>query len=100
MRVNGEILIKPLISEKSTRLGEKLNKFTFVVSRDANKLEIKTAVESLYGVNVSDVRTAVIPGKAKTRQTKTGLARGQKQSFKKAMITLKEGEVIDFYSNI
>lgn len=100
MGIKSTILIKPLISEKSTELGEKLNKFTFIVNRASNKLEIKNAVEEMYGVNVRDVRTAVIPGKARIRYTKTGVAKGQTNAYKKAVVTLEDGDIIDFYSNI
>jgi large subunit ribosomal protein L23 len=95
-----EVLTKPLITEKSTKLGDKFNTYVFKVARDANKLEIKKAVEQYYNVQVSGVSTAVIPGKSKTRYTKKGLARGMKAAYKKAFVTLKEGENIDFYGNI
>lgn len=95
-----EILIKPVITEKMTQLGDKLNKYGFVVNRKANKLQIKNAVEKFYGVSVRDVRTMVVPGKASSRITKAGVIRGQKSAHKKAIVTLMEGETIDFYSNI
>ncbi|MBX2902173.1 MAG: 50S ribosomal protein L23 [Chitinophagales bacterium] len=95
-----EVLTKPLITEKSTKLGDKLNTYVFKVARGANKLEIKKAVEQYYNVQVSGVSTAVIPGKAKSRYTKKGLARGMKPAYKKAFVTLKDGENIDFYGNI
>ena len=90
-------LIKPLITEKSEGISDKLGRYTFVVDRKANKLQIKKAIEEMYTVNVKAVNTAVIPGKAKTRYTKTGLVRGVKPAFKKAIITLQDGDSIDFF---
>lgn len=95
-----DILVKPVITEKMTRLGDKLNQYGFIVEKKANKLQIKTAVEAMYGVQVKDVRTMVVPGKESARFTKAGVIRGMKGSYKKAIITLAEGENIDFYSNI
>ena len=77
-----------------------MRRYAFKVSRKANKLEIKKAVEEFYGVNVIDVNTAVVPGKTKNRYTKKGFVQGQKPAFKKAMVTVAEGENIDLYSNI
>ncbi|HUW05123.1 MAG TPA: 50S ribosomal protein L23 [Williamwhitmania sp.] len=95
-----EILVKPIITEKMTIQGEKLNRYGFVVEKTANKLQIKQAVEDMYGVTVADVNTMRYGGKAKSRFTKAGYLVGRTNSFKKAIITLKEGEKIDFYSNI
>ena len=95
-----EILIRPLVTEKFTAMGEKLNRYGFEVTRDANKIQIKKAVEGLYGVTVAAVNTVRYAGKVKSRFTKSGAITGQKNSCKKAIITLKEGEKIDFYSNI
>lgn len=95
-----EILIKPVVTEKMTALTEKLNRYSFVVNRDANKVEIKKAVESMYGVTVTDVNTMIIAGKNKSRYTKTGIIEGRTSAKKKAIITLADGDVIDFYSNI
>jgi large subunit ribosomal protein L23 len=95
-----EILTRPIITEKSTHLGNRLNTYVFKVACQANKLEIKKAVEQYYNVQVAAVSTAVIPGKSKTRYTKKGLAKGMKAPYKKAYVTLKEGEAIDFYGNI
>ncbi|MDZ4846807.1 MAG: 50S ribosomal protein L23 [Chitinophagales bacterium] len=94
------ILKRPIITEKMTKLGEKLNRFGFIVEREANKLEIKKAVEGMYGVTVKSVNTMVIPGKTKSRQTKTGMTKGMKKPYKKAIVTLNAGETIDFYSNV
>jgi large subunit ribosomal protein L23 len=95
-----EVLIKPILTEKANGQQEKLRRYAFKVAHRANKLEIKKAVEEFYGVSVIDVNTAVVPGKNKTRYTKKGFVKGQKPSFKKAMITVAEGETIDLYSNI
>ena len=94
------IIIKPLLTEKMTAQGEKLNRFGFVVSRQADKGQIKAAVESTYGVTVTDVNTLVNMGKAKRRFTKAGLLVGRTNHVKKAIVTLKAGDTIDFYSNI
>ena len=94
------ILIKPLITEKSSDLSEKRNVFGFVVNRNANKLQIKNAVEEMYNVQVDDVRTLQMPAKAKSRFTKAGITKGRKQAYKKAYVSLPDGETIDFYSNI
>lgn len=95
-----EVLIKPLVTEKMTRLGEKLNRFGFVVNKDATKIQIKQAVESLYNVKVVAVNTILYSGKRKSRYTKAGIIQGQTNAYKKAIITLGEGDTIDFYSNI
>ena len=95
-----EILVQPVISEKMTGLGEKLNRVAFIVNKKANKIEIKSAVESMYGVKVAAVNTMVNVGKKKSRFTRGGVIAGKTGSFKKAIITLAEGETIDFYSNI
>ena len=94
------ILIKPVITEKMTDESEKYNRFGFIVDRRANKLEIKDAVEKMYGVSVEKVRTMVFPGKAKSRNTKGGVISGRTNSYKKAIVDVAEGESIDFYGNI
>jgi large subunit ribosomal protein L23 len=94
------ILIKPVITEKMTDDSEKFNRFGFIVDRRANKLEIKGAVQKMYGVSVEKVRTMIYPGKAKSRNTKGGVISGRTNSYKKAIVDLAEGESIDFYSNI
>ena len=93
-------IIKPLITEKMTSITEKQNKFGFIVRPDANKIEIAKEVEALYNVTVTAVNTCVYAGKNKTRYTKAGLIRGRKNAYKKAIVTVKNGETIDFYSNI
>ena len=94
------ILIKPIVTEKMTAQGEEFNRYGFVVEKSANKLEIKLAVEELYDVKVSEANTMRYPGKRKQRHTKSGVSIGKTSSYKKAVVTLAEGEVIDFYSNI
>ncbi|MDE3251634.1 MAG: 50S ribosomal protein L23 [Bacteroidota bacterium] len=95
-----EVLIKPILTEKANAQQEKLRRYAFKVDRRANKLEIKKAVEEFYGVNVVDVNTAVVPGKNKTRYTKAGFIQGMKSAYKKALVTVADGETIDLYSNI
>ena len=94
------ILIKPLVTEKMTILGEKLNRYGFIVDGDANKVEIKNAVEQMYGVTVKDVNTVNYHGKRKSRYTKAGILTGRANHFKKAFVTLAGEDKIDFYSNI
>ena len=125
-------IIKPLVTEKMTKITDKSSvaksyvvkkdkkdrqgnvrvaagttvtlpvqqKYGFIVKPEANKLEIKKEVETLYNVTVLDVNTCRYAGKRSSRYTKAGLIKGQKNAFKKAIVTLKEGDVIDFYSNI
>lgn len=93
------ILKKPLVTEKVSALNEK-GKYGFIVSKDANKVQIKAAVESTYSVKVVDVNTMVYAGKKKSRYTKSKVVAGRKPAFKKAIVTVAEGEVIDFYSGI
>jgi large subunit ribosomal protein L23 len=95
-----QVIIKPIITEKVTQATENMNRFGFIVRNNANKLEIKKAVESLYGVNVDKVWTMRYAGKSKSKFTKTGLVKGKSASFKKATVSLAEGETIDLYSNI
>ena len=111
-------IIKPLVTEKMTKITDKSSvdrsvkvkgekreikaqaKYGFIVRPEANKLEIKNEVESLYNVTVEDVITMRYAGKRSARYTKAGLVKGQKNAYKKAIVTLKEGDTIDFYSNI
>ena len=114
-------IIKPLVTEKMTNITEKSSqdrtyrvkskageertkkatpKFGFIVKPEANKIQIKNEVEALYNVTVLDVNTIRYAGKRSARYTKAGLIKGQKNAFKKAIVTLKEGDTIDFYSNI
>jgi len=94
------ILIKPIVTEKLTAQGEKLNRYGFIVDRNANKLQIKTAVEQMYNVTVADVNTCNYHGKRKQRYTKSGLLKGRMNHYKKAYVTVEGGDKIDFYANI
>ncbi|MBS7566319.1 50S ribosomal protein L23 [Mucilaginibacter sp. Bleaf8] len=95
-----EILKKPLLTEKVSLLTEKLNRYAFKVDPRANKIQIKGAIEAMYGVNVKAVNTMKYSGKLKSRYTKAGTVTGRPAAFKKAIITLQDGETIDFYSTI
>lgn len=94
------VLKKPLVTEKSTGLGESLQQYAFVVDKKATKPEIKTAIENYYKVEVNRINTMVYAGKVKSRFTKAGNVSGRGKSFKKAIVTLKNGQTIDFYENI
>ena len=94
-------IVKPLVTEKINSITEKFpNRFGFIVLPGFNKLEIKKEIENLYNVTVVDVNTSIYLGKDKSRYTRKGYARGRANWYKKAIVTLKEGETIDFYSNI
>jgi large subunit ribosomal protein L23 len=93
-----EVLVRPVITEKVNLQMERSGRYTFVVGKNANKLEIKKAVEEFYGVKVEDVNTVVVPAKNKTRFTKAGLLSGRKSSYKKAVVKLAEGETIDLFA--
>ena len=113
-----EFIVKPLVTEKMTAITEKSSveksykvkgetrtkkaeaKYGFIVRPEANKIEIKNEVESLYNVTVINVNTVRYAGKRQSRYTRAGLVKGQKNAYKKAIVTLKEGDSIDFYSNI
>ena len=94
------IIIKPIVTEKMTQLGDKLNRYGFRVQKDANKIEIKQAIEAMYDVTVNEVNTLIVAPKKKSRFTKGGVVKGSTSAYKKAIITVKEGDKIDFYSNI
>ncbi|HNS29101.1 MAG: 50S ribosomal protein L23 [Tenuifilaceae bacterium] len=94
------IILRPVVTEKMEHLSEKLNRYGFIVEKTANRLQVKKAVEEAYGVNVVSVNTMRYGGKRKSRYTKAGLIAGKTNSFKKAIVTLKEGQQIDFFSNI
>ena len=94
------ILIKPIVTEKMTIQGEKLNRYGFIVDREANKLEIKAAVEQMYNVTVADVNTVNYHGKRKSRYTKAGMLQGRANHYKKAIVTVAGEDKIDFYANI
>ena len=95
-----DIIVKPIVTEKMNAQGDILRKYGFIVNRKANKIQIKKAVENLYGVTVASVDTMNYPGKRKSRYTRTGLVSGKQSAYKKAVVTLREGDLIDFYSNI
>ncbi|TDO21763.1 50S ribosomal protein L23 [Pedobacter duraquae] len=95
-----EFLKKPILTEKASALTEKSNRFTFQVEHKANKLQIKAAIEKMYGVNILAINTMVVNGKLKSRNTKGGLVTGRSPKYKKAIVTLKDGETIDYYANI
>ena len=94
------IIIKPIVTEKLTVQGEKLNRYGFIVDREANKLQIKAAVEAAYNVTVADVNTVNYHGKRKSRYTKAGMLKGRTNHYKKAYVTLVGEDKIDFYANI
>lgn len=95
------VLIKPLITEKLTKLQETENKYAFEVERDATKVDIRKAIEELYpDVTVVKVRTMINPGKPKGRYTRSGYLAGRSTAIKKAIISIKEGQEIDFFSEI
>lgn len=94
------IIVKPIVTEKMTQLGDKLNRYGFKVEKTANKIEIKQAVEAMYNVTVNEVNTMVVAPKKKSRFTKGGVIKGSTSAYKKAIVTVKQGEQIDFYSNI
>ena len=94
------VLIKPIITEKMTADSELYNRYGFVVDPGANKLQIKEAVEAAYGVSVKKVRTMNYGPNRRTRYTKTGIQQGKTNAYKKAIVDVEEGDVIDFYSNL
>ena len=94
------ILIKPIVTEKMTAETEKNNRYGFIVDKDANKLQIKAAVEQMYNVTVKDVNTMNYHGKRKSRYSKSGMLRGRANHFKKAYVTVAGDDKIDFYANI
>lgn len=95
-----QILIRPVITEKAETAQENLGHYTFVVRNDANKVEIRKAVEETYGVTVESVNTLVMPGKSKNRTTRSGVLRGRVPSYKKAVVTLSGDDTIDLYGEI
>ena len=94
------VLIKPIVTEKMTNITDQFNRFGFLVRPEANKVVIKKEIEALYNVTVVEVNTMNYAGKNKSRYTKAGLVKGRTNAVKKAIVTLKEGDTIDFYSNI
>ena len=94
------ILLKPVITEKATADSELKNRFTFLVDTNANKVQIKKAVEETYGVSVDKVRTMRYGAERKTRYTKTGIQRGKSVTTTKAVVQISEGDTIDFYNKL
>ena len=94
------IILKPIVTEKMTNISEKFNRYAFVVDRKADKIQIKKAIEELYSVEVERVNTLIQRGKDATRRTKSGITKGRKNSYKKAIVQLKGEHKIDFFSNI
>jgi large subunit ribosomal protein L23 len=95
-----QILIKPIISEKADNLSEKRGQYSFVVNKNANKIEIGKAIRDMYNVEVASVNTMIMPAKTKNRNTRRGMLRGRVSSFKKAVVTLAEGETINYFGDI
>ena len=95
-----KVLKQPIITEKMSKAGEKLGHYGFIVNDKANKIQIRQAIEKMYNVTVERVNTVRVPGKLRVRATKSGMSKGTTGSYKKAIVTLKKGETIDFYSNI
>lgn len=94
------IIIKPIVTEKVNKLGDKFNRYGFRVAKEANKLQIQKAIQDMYNVTVVAVNTMNCAGKKKSRYTKSGIINGKSPSYKKAIVTIKQGDKIDFYSNI
>jgi large subunit ribosomal protein L23 len=97
IEMSSNIIIRPIISEKSEKLNSKGNQYTFVVQKSANKIEIKKAVEAMFSTTVLDVNTVIVPARLKSRNTRSGVLRGSVSSYKKAYVTLPEGESLDIY---
>ena len=95
-----DILIKPIVTEKMTGQTENLKCYGFIVDKRANKNQIKKAIQDMYGVSVVSVNTMRYGGKEKSRFSRAGVVRGRSSAYKKAIVSLNDGEVIDFYSNI
>jgi len=95
-----KVLLKPVVTEKMSAESEKFNRYGFIVDKRANKVEIKKAVEDLYGVTVDRVRTMSYIGKPRSRNSKSGVILGRTKSYKKAIVALTDGDTIDFYSNV
>ena len=92
-----QIIIRPMITEKAEKLSTKRNQYTFVVARDVNKIEVSEAIEKMYNVSVESVNTLMMPGKAKSRNSRNAVIKGRKPSYKKAMVTLKAGDEINIF---
>lgn len=92
-----QIIIRPMITEKAEKLSTKRNQYTFIVARDVNKIEVSKAIEKMYNVSVESVNTLMMPGKAKSRNSRNAVIKGRKPSYKKAMVTLKAGDEINIF---
>ena len=95
-----DILVKPILTEKATNESELRNSYTFIVSKDANKIQIKKAIEESYGVSVIKVRTMIYGAQSMTKHTKRGVQKSKKGAYKKALVKISEGDRIDFFSNL
>ena len=94
------ILFKPIITEKASKISERLNQYTFLVDKRSNKIQIKKAVEDIHDVKVENVSTINYGSERKKRYTKNGIQNGKSNSIKKAIVKLAEGDKIDFYDNL
>lgn len=94
------ILIRPLVTEKSELASEELNQYTFIVNKKANKIEIAKAIKDTYSVEVVAVNTVNVAAKSRSRMTRSGVIKGRKSGYKKAIVTVYEGDTIDFYGNV
>ncbi len=94
------VLIKPIISEKAEILSSEMSQYSFIVNKKANKTEIRKAVQDMYSVKVASVNTLTMPGKSKTRNTRSGVLKGTMSSYKKAVVKLQAGEEIDFFGEV
>jgi len=97
MKKDQETLIKPILTEKILKLQEATGKYAFVVNKNANKIEIKQAVQKKFDVTVDNVRTVNVKGKSKKMNTRRGITRGKRSDWKKAIVTLRSGDSIDFF---
>lgn len=98
--VKKNIIIKPLINEKSEIMSDKMRQYTFIVDKKANKVEIRKYIQEMFGVNVLSVNTLIMPSKTRSRFTRTGVVKGEKSAYKKAIVTLAEGDEIDYYGGV
>ncbi|HPG39519.1 MAG TPA: 50S ribosomal protein L23 [bacterium] len=97
MKKDQEILVKPILTEKNLKQQEAKSKYSFVVYKDANKIEIKQAVQKKFDVTVDSVQTAIVKGKSKKMNTRRGITHGKRSDWKKAIVTLRSGDSIDFF---
>jgi len=95
-----DIIIEPILTEKAIRLKDEANQYVFKVAMDANKIEIKRALEVRFDVRVKSVRTMIVKGKPRQRFTRSGRIRGYTSRWKKAIVTLEEDSKFDFLENV